>query len=289
MTDISTLSGHKVAGWLVAQAPQIPQVCLTDMLALTQLCSLLNGTLSPALEEAIGRQLAQYMAVDYTSVSLFTALLAACAVSEYGTAGQAGAAREYLSAIAGQHEVNFCSKNKAMLSVLQNKYNKHEAAEITSGLPLWSYDKQGSVNTLLDEIEIKSCFGCKPIIAAVAMESKLEGLTMSAFKSYDIPLALRCLRSRNYLAEEASFATQTALRFLQYQFDDNGNFGDFEPVFEHIDQPAQSHLVYNIKLTLAQQAIWTLYELEGKQNRVLNDIAKTLQKYTTTKNKMIYA
>lgn len=289
MTDISTRSGYKVAAWLVAQAPQIPQACLTDMLALTQLCRLLNGTLSPVLEEGIGRQLAQSMVVDYTSVSLFTALLAACAVSEYGTAGQVGVAKEYLSAIVLLDEVNFCSKNKAILSVLQNRYNSPGSAEITTGLPLWNYDKQGPVNTLLDEIEIKSCFGCKPIIAAAAMESKLEGLTMSAFKSYDIPLALRCLRARNYVAEERSFAIQTALCFLQYQFDDNGNFGDFEPAFELIDQPHQSCMIYNIKLTMAQQVIWTLYELEGKQNRVLNDIAKTLQRYTTAKNKMIYA
>jgi hypothetical protein len=281
MESIASTGARKISNWLVAGVELISGEHIVNILALSKLCLLINKSTDLPLEKYVSSLLKNNGHINYAGNSLFTALLANSLILVRGDSDQVAGAKEYLSILEEVGDINFNELNKTMLNLVFANGQSDITNEINIDIPSFETDISKMITHVLDQIEVKTKFGLNAVNCDMVFVSRIEGMIIYSMQVYDIPLAMRCLRARNYLGAAQSFAIETGLDFIRHQFCSDGSFGDFQTALAEIEDTSRKRSIcFEIKLSVAIQVLWTLYELDHPDNNLFRQFAES-QKYCT--------
>jgi prenyltransferase beta subunit len=270
----------KLSSWIINSSKIQQSNSLFKILALFKLINLVDKKLTVETLNFLHQFMDDNEQINYCSDSIFNSLLASSLILDIGSEKQIESAKEYLSILQEvKDSVENYSTNTTLLDCAFNDDNNDNSYKIDIEIPMFDLDILKMIDAVINQIEIKSKFGKLEINYDFVFNSKIEGMTIHAIRSYDFELAMRCLRALKYLKVGESLAIKTGLDFIMNQQCTDGSFGDFETAFSEVNKEGMGeNSLLEIKLEIAIQVLWTVYELLSDKNNLMSQLFNVQRK-----------
>ena len=273
--SISAVAAARAAHWLSTAWRDCPgdAVMAVDALALARICCLLDPDSAQVLHDLAG-MLAQCATPAWSAADLLSGLIAAgTALCVPGTLALSAA--EYVQLV-GELRSEAEGANGVLVHLAlhggdPDALSKGPIADAPVDVGLLCSGRREDVARLLSLTETMTAFGSIKRSFGQPLAAMLEGAAMAALRAYDLPLAMRLLRSRVYVDGSRSLALATAFDFLRLCQCDDGSFGDFDTALAQMAARGERHGTCRIKLPVTWQALWTMAELEDPSFRLGRD------------------
>jgi hypothetical protein len=259
----------KISSWLINNT-QWHSNDTIKVLALIKLIQLIEGELNSEMTKFLHDLIKNNKTFNYYTDSLLNNLLANSILLEIGSTEQKECAKEYSSILFEIKNSIRDTSNSALLNYIFNEVNTDKIKSPNIEIPMFELDVVKMINNVLTQIEVRSKFGTYQIDNDTVFNSKIEGMTIHAIRMYDFGLSMRCLRALKILRMKKSLAVQIGLDFIRNQQCTDGSFGDFETAFSEMknDEEIENNFI-QIKLEIAIQVLWALYELIDDNNNLM--------------------
>jgi len=172
------------------------------------------------------------------------------------------AAMTYLGLLSDIGTAEASVSNQALLALATSRRKAADplSAEV-SDVDLSQGFHAGALEAALAEIEAVSRFGLVAIHSEPPLPQKLEGAALAAFRCYDLPLGMRCLRARRYIASGWSLGLQVGLDFVLSSQGSDGGFGDYDTAIAELIAKGELAAEPMLRLPVTFQAVWTVADL----------------------------
>ncbi len=266
---MNTTQLNQLNQWLSSQNQLFLQEQLADVLAVINLMQRIDYQTS---REALAQQLlTRYSSVNYGQSDFVVALLASDYVGSCNNASHQAACDQYrqlLAEIINDAEPLNNHQMQAFKAGIESDFRTSKAAHtVAASTP--KQDISAFVDRTLQAVETASCFGQSKPVDQPWLNSQCDAIMVWATRRYDLPLALRSLRAKQYLDQSATLAVKTTQEFIALQQCADGSFGDYASCLQALTQKhhaQQAQIEFNIKIKLAIQVLWTAYEVDHQQN-----------------------
>ena len=234
-----------------------------QLLALLRLCTLNNEVQASEFHQVAQTVLNYGPPLDYTKGDLLVTLLACDLAEEVGSPLQVKSAKQYTSFLKELWEEGVYPSNTDLLNSIFSKGKAKQPQKITVRLERFTKNRDAEILKILEKVERSSSFGSVPIEADAYGILNIETMALRAIRNYDIPLAMRCIRSRLYLSTADSLLLRTSLAFIESQQCFDGSFGDFDAdVLKVSTVEERNAILMKIKSVVSFQIMWTLLEFK---------------------------
>lgn len=235
---------------------------LINVLALIRVCTITDDVIKDDFNKIAKQFLEEAPEIDYTKSDLLTTLLACDLVQEIGNSLQVKSAKRYLLLLKELWEEGIYKTNTDILKVIFTEIKYNESCKITVRMDRFNKNISNEVVKTLKRIERKSSYGLIQVDSDYFSVLKVESMAIRAQREYDIPLAMRCLRARNYLDFSDSLLMRTSMSFIESQQCYDGSFGDYDADVLQISNINERKLaLFKIKTIVSFQIMWLLLEL----------------------------
>lgn len=232
-------------------------------LALAQVCRTIAPSSAASVDPVVADAMAGDDGLDFTSADLTTALLAAAHGGD-----EAAAYLEMLAELvdnnSGRRTAALALYGPARVPAGRTSLRRTSIAPPPGGM-------LASVDRFADDVETVTAHGTRRAAGAAPQPLTLliEGAALHATHRYDLPRAMRCVRTCAYLGASDSPGTRQAVEFIRLSHCSDGSFGDYESAFARLrDGPRGVAKAAVIKLHVTLQALWTLAELGDREWRL---------------------
>lgn len=266
---MNTTQLNQLYQWLNSQNHAFLQEQLADVLAVINLMQRIEYQTS---REAFTQQLlAQNSTVNYGQSDFVVALLASDYIGYSNHTAHQAACHQYRLLLAeiindtaplNNHQI------QAFKAGVQKKYGASTTVP-SAAATTPKQDIGAFVERTLHVVETASSFGQNKPINQAWLNSQCDAIMVWACRRYDLPLALRSLRAKQYLDRNETLAVKTTQEFIALQQCADGSFGDYASCLQALTQQhqaQQAQIEFNIKIKLATQVLWTTYEVDHRQN-----------------------
>lgn len=282
MNTNTTHLSERLTRWILSLPWEVMAGQATHTLALIRVCQKNTGHWEPGLKEFAQTLIQTHPGINYAACDLTTALLACDLVMELGGSDQVQMTKAYLAILRELSAEETSTYNFHLLKAALHEVDNKSEQVMETCFPNDCHSIDNAIKQTLENIESSTLFGKRAFAAPEADIAELEGMSLYAQKKYDIPLAMRCLRCRNYLSKSDSLTLHTSLQFMIHQQAADGSFGDYGGIVQIIENEDERMRVHTeIKTAVSLQIMWTLYEWEG--NRLLSSL-NSLKEWNTNLN-----
>jgi hypothetical protein len=264
---------RRLIPWIINLSKSCSSDQLVRILALAKVCLLIEDNMNEKLMKSIHLLLGRFPEINFIKNDFINSILACSLVIEFGEQKQIESAVQYKSLLIEISQDTNCELNNPILLAAMIDFECNSKHKLQIQIPQYTNEIDKSIRDTLTKIETETCFGRINVYQDESLIKKIEGMSIYTQQSYNLPLALSCLRVRNYLTYDNSLALRTGIKFIKYQQCTDGSFGDYEGVLSTLNDAAERNDAdINIKLTIALEIAWILYELQDKNNNLLTQI-----------------
>ncbi|WP_395376819.1 hypothetical protein [Marinicella sp. W31] len=266
--------------WVNSIRNQVAEADVLTLIALIRICHWYNADLQPQWNNLMNGLLADNPHLPYAKNDLITALLASDVVMDYGNLQQrkiAGSYRQLLMEV-----MNSDNDNAHVLQAALTHMPMIPAPQLHIEVPRYNNDIDSMMRATLSLIETATYHGRLTVAAEPLLAAKIEAMSVCAQRYYDVSLAMRCLRVRNYLSSAPSLAMRTSVHFIENQQAADGSFGDYDSALVDIPEKNRHQARLHIQLTVALQVVWTLFELQHPTNNLFKQLYLSHLDHTVT-------
>lgn len=263
---------NKLGDWIATLTPNQSNEQLISTLALMRVYQLHIGSWEAEFKKKVHTFIDVVDELDYSKSDLIIALLACDLVLELGNDEQVEHASFYISILKELSVHDKSSRNGHILMAAFNQIEPQQKKQMLFEIPLHARNIDKMIINVLEYIEKRSCFGQLDFTADDFSILQLESMSIRAQRSYDFPLAMRCLRTRNYLSSANSLMMDTSLNFIKYEQNIDGSIGDYQADVQSVEDIEERRtILLKIKTVVALEVIWTIYE--WKENNLLASLS----------------
>lgn len=257
--------------WIIDHSHCLTRDNLTAMLALSQLCAMTTGPLKKSTAY-LKSLISSANNLDFSSGTLLSGILSAIFVVEHGTEKQKTDAVEYLT-ILSEANRDAMTINSAVLKAIFEETPVNKLPAETHQIPLFEIDISAMIGHTLTQTEIGSGFGTRAMAADFIFRTKIEGMAIHAMRIYDLTTAMRCLRVLRYIKQDQNLVFRIGVDYIFQQQCHDGSFGDFDTALSVVEDSAKNaEIRMAIKLDVAFQMMWTLFEISEDTNNLMQHL-----------------
>jgi hypothetical protein len=263
---------NKLGDWIATLTPNQSNGQLISTLALIRVYQLNIGSWEVELKKKVHTFIDVADELDYSKSDLTMALLACDLVLELGNDEQVEHASFYTSILKELSFLDKSSRNSNILMAAFNQIKPQQKKQMLFEIPMHARNIDKMILNVLEDVEKQSCFGQLDFTVDDFSVLQLESMAIRAQRSYDFPLAMRCLRTRNYLSSANSLMMNTSLNFIKYEQNIDGSIGDYQADVQSVEDVEERRtILLKIKTVVALEVIWTIYE--WKENNLLASLS----------------